>query len=118
MKGEGGGGGEWLELHPGAYFSWGGGMFLCYFLAKPKGGTEARPSSQVRGRSGHLPSWVHEFSQVEGEGLGAGAAPAPTMCQASQIVGSSQVSLMKILVGKNHPDPSSYGERQGCHKVT
>lgn len=67
---------------------------------------QSQPSSSKRGGSGHSPSWAHEFSQVEGEGMRMHADPAPTICQASQTAGSSQVSRMKILVGKNHPDPS------------
>lgn len=74
----------------------GGGMFLCYFLAKPKGGTKARPPAQVRGSSGHLPSWAHEFSEVEGERMGALADPAPTKCQASQ---------HRFISGQPHENP-------------
>lgn len=59
-------------------------MFLCHFLAKPKGGTKTRPPSQVRGRSGQLPSWALEVSYVEGERMGERADPAPNLCQASQ----------------------------------
>lgn len=70
-----------------------------------QGGTNARPC-QARGMSGHSPIWAREFSQVGGERMGVRADPAPTMCLVSLKAGPSQVSLMKILAGKNHPDPT------------